>query len=49
MTQNYTVFEELTSTISGCEAAFLNGTSLSLSFNALTTADPKEFYDFYIS
>lgn len=46
-TGNETAFERLRTKIEECQMALLNGTSLSLSFNDLTYADPKEFYNFY--
>lgn len=48
-TGNETAFVELHDTIEECQQALLNGTSLGLTFDDLTTADPKEFYEVYSS
>lgn len=48
-TENSTIFEELKETIENCQSMFLNGTEFELTYNTLTSTDPKEFYNFYMS
>lgn len=46
-TESFTVFDKLEDAIAECQTMMLNGTALSLSFDALTTTDPREFYELY--
>ena len=48
-TGSETAFDKLHETIVECQQALLNGTSIALTFDDLTTADPKEFYEVYSS
>jgi hypothetical protein len=48
-TDDFSTFDDLEETIGECQKSFLNGTTLRLTLDELTTTDPKEFFKFYAS